>query len=153
MSECSALLDGYGRDFEAVNINCGAGVLKGAGGLRRNRVENDKRGLPGELCYLCGGADRTQIENGRAAGDEQQVCDFCSAESDIARMGSRVDKDDVCTAIMGGFKRMSEPRWRYGNNDRRVSGAAVLPFSGTGLRVDIDNDSAAPVFLSSDGEV
>ena len=107
----AALVDRHGRDREAMLPDRLDGVLKQAGRPRRRGVDDDIGGPCYDLHDPGCRSNGAQIEDGGAAGDQDQVGDLGGGDRVTGRMGRAVDNREPGARVSGDVEGLTEGRW------------------------------------------
>lgn len=147
-----ALAQHDGRDFQVFHDG-GAGLF-GQAAAHRGGIEDDGGALAfAELDQAEGVFDGVQVGGGGAAGHQHEIGDVQGVAGRYIRTAGGVDEDQVGVLRLGLLDQGRELRGR-GFDHRGCSGAAALaPFVGGCLRVDIKEGDALAMALGADGQM
>ena len=147
-----ALAQQDGRDFQVFHDG-GAGLF-GQAAAHRGGIEDDGGAFAlAELDQAEGVFDGVQVGGGRAAGHQNEIGEVQGVAGRHVRTAGGVDEDQVGVLRLGLLDQGRELRGRDFDHRRRSGAAALAPFVGGCLRVDIEEGDALAMALGADGEV
>jgi hypothetical protein len=131
----------------------GAGLF-GQAAAHRGGIEDDGGAFAlAELDQAEGVFDGVQVGGGRAAGHQNEIGEVQGVVGRHVRTAGGVDEDQVGVLRLGLLEQGRELRGRDFDHRRRSGAAALAPFVGGRLRVDIEEGNALAMALGADGEV
>ena len=131
----------------------GAGVF-GPAAPHRGGIEDGGGAFAlAELDRAEGVFDGVQVGGGGAAGHQNEIGDVQGVADRHVRTASGVDEDQVGVLRLGLLDQGRELRGRGFDHRRRPGAAALAPFVGGRLRVDIEEGDALAMALGADGEM
>ena len=126
----------------------------GQAAAHRGGIEDDGGAFAfAELDQAEGVFDGVQVGGGGAAGHQNEIGDVQGVAGRHVRTAGGVDEDQVGVLRLGLLDQGRELRGRDFDHRRRSGAAALAPFVGGRLRVDIEEGNALAMALGADGEV
>jgi len=131
----------------------GAGLF-GQAAAHRGGIEDDGGAFAfAELDQAEGVFDGVQVGGGGAAGHENEIGDVQGVAGRHVRTAGGVDEDQVGVLRSGLLDQGRELRGRGFDHRGRSGAAALAPFVGGCLRVDIEEGDALAMALGADGQM
>ena len=131
----------------------GAGVF-GHAAAHRGGIEDGGGAFAfAELDQAEGVFDGVQVGGGGAAGHQNEIGDVQGVAGRHVRTAGGVDEDQIGVLRLGLLDQGLELRGRGFDHRRRSGAAALAPFVGGRLRVDIEEGDALAMALGADGQM